>query len=130
MIELRLLGRLSLTSADGRDVRALLGQPRRLALLAYLAAATPPGFHRRGRSLSITALRRLTGRDPGRSIWLRSVRTACNDGYGATPRTAGHSAGHATNARTRTTAFRRDPGRASHWVGVLYREPQCTAGGL
>src|SRR2546426_4173937 len=47
MIELRLLGRLSLTSADGRDVRALLGQPRRLALLAYLAAATPPGFHRR-----------------------------------------------------------------------------------
>ena len=47
MIELRLLGRLSLTSADGRDVRALLGQPRRLALFAYLAAATPPGFHRR-----------------------------------------------------------------------------------
>ena len=47
MIELRLLGRLSLTGADGRDVRALLGQPRRLALLAYLAAATPPGFHRR-----------------------------------------------------------------------------------
>src|SRR5882672_103898 len=47
MIELRLLGRLSLTGADGRDVRALLGQPRRLALFAYLAAATPPGFHRR-----------------------------------------------------------------------------------
>src|SRR5436190_8496806 len=47
MIELRLLGRLSLTGADGRDVRALLGQPRRLALCAYLAAATPPGFHRR-----------------------------------------------------------------------------------
>jgi len=47
MIELRLLGRLSLTGADGRDVRALLGQPRRLALLAYLAAASPPGFHRR-----------------------------------------------------------------------------------
>src|SRR5881398_2531606 len=47
MIELRMLGTLSLTSADGRDVRALLGQPRRLALLAFLAAATPRGFHRR-----------------------------------------------------------------------------------
>jgi len=53
MIELRLLGRLSLTSADGRDVRALLGQPRRLALLAYLAAATPPGFHRRDSLLAL-----------------------------------------------------------------------------
>ena len=53
MIELRLLGRLSLTSADGRDVRILLGQPRRLALLAYLAAATPPGFHRRDSLLAL-----------------------------------------------------------------------------
>src|SRR2546427_5047803 len=53
MIELRLLGRLSLTGADGRDVRALLGQPRRLALLAYLAAATPPGFHRRDSLLAL-----------------------------------------------------------------------------
>jgi len=47
MIELRLLGRLSLTSADGREVQALIGQPRRLALLAYLAVASPQGFHRR-----------------------------------------------------------------------------------
>jgi len=47
MIELRMLGRLGLTAADGREVRTLLGQPRRFALLAYLAAATPLGFHRR-----------------------------------------------------------------------------------
>src|SRR5256885_14771515 len=47
MIELRMLGTLSLTSADGRDVQSLLGQPRRVALLAYLAAAAPFGFHRR-----------------------------------------------------------------------------------
>ncbi len=47
MIEFRMLGTLSLTSADGRDVKSLLGQPRRLALLAYLAAATPHRFHRR-----------------------------------------------------------------------------------
>jgi DNA-binding SARP family transcriptional activator/Flp pilus assembly protein TadD len=53
MIELRLLGRLNLTSADGRDVRSLLGQPRRLALLAYLAAATPQGFHRRDSLLAL-----------------------------------------------------------------------------
>src|SRR5881296_2052330 len=53
MIELRMLGTLSLTSADGRDVRALLGQPRRLALLAYLAAATPQGFHRRDKLLAL-----------------------------------------------------------------------------
>jgi len=53
MIELRMLGRLSLTSADGRDVRALLGQPRRLALLAYLAAARPQGFHRRDSLLAL-----------------------------------------------------------------------------
>ena len=53
MIELRLLGRLSLTSADGREVRGLLGQPRRLALLAYLAAASPQGFHRRDTLLAL-----------------------------------------------------------------------------
>src|SRR5438034_3666798 len=53
MIELRMLGTLSLTSADGRDVRALLGQPRRLALLAYLAAAPPQGFHRRDSLLAL-----------------------------------------------------------------------------
>jgi serine/threonine-protein kinase len=53
MIELRLLGRLSLTGADGREVRTLLGQPRRFALLAYLAAATPPGFHRRDSLLAL-----------------------------------------------------------------------------
>ena len=53
MIELRMLGRLSLTAADGREVRTLLGQPRRFALLAYLAAATPPGFHRRDSLLAL-----------------------------------------------------------------------------
>src|SRR5947199_240314 len=53
MIELRMLGRLSLIGADGRDVRGLLGQPRRLALLAYLAAASPQGFHRRDTLLAL-----------------------------------------------------------------------------
>jgi len=53
MIELRMLGRLSLTGADGREVRGLLGQPRRLALLAYLAAASPQRFHRRDTLLAL-----------------------------------------------------------------------------
>src|SRR5213080_356356 len=47
MIHFRMLGGLSLTAADGREVRSLLAQPRRLALLAYLAAGTPRDFRRR-----------------------------------------------------------------------------------
>jgi len=46
MIELRTLGALDLRAADAGELRALLSQPKRLALLAYLAL---PGqrFHRR-----------------------------------------------------------------------------------
>ena len=47
MIELRTLGALEAISADGTPLRAVLVQPRRLALLAYLALAWPRGFHRR-----------------------------------------------------------------------------------
>src|SRR2546427_1189020 len=47
MIEFRLLGPLHLTDAQGREVQSLLTRPRRLALLAYLAAATPGRLHRR-----------------------------------------------------------------------------------
>src|SRR2546426_2417448 len=47
MIRFRMLGGVSLTAADGHEVRSLLAQPRRLALLAYLAAATPRDFQRR-----------------------------------------------------------------------------------
>jgi len=47
MIQFRMLGGLSLTAADGREVRSLLAQPRRLALLAYLAAGTTRDFQRR-----------------------------------------------------------------------------------
>jgi len=53
MVEFRLLGTLSLTTADGREVGSLLSQPRRLALLAYLAAATPRGLHRRDTLLAL-----------------------------------------------------------------------------
>src|SRR6266566_3739349 len=53
MIGLRMLRRLSLTAGGARQVRGLLGKPRRLALLAYLAAASPQGFHRRDTLLAL-----------------------------------------------------------------------------
>jgi DNA-binding SARP family transcriptional activator len=53
MIEFRLLGTLRLTDAEGREVKSLLTRSRRLALLAYLAAATPRDFHRRDTLLAL-----------------------------------------------------------------------------
>ena len=53
MIEFRLLGALHLTDAEGREVHSLLTRPRRLALLAYLAAATPKRLHRRDSLLAL-----------------------------------------------------------------------------
>src|SRR5438132_11348759 len=53
MIELRLLGTLHLTDAEGREVKSLLTRSRRFALLAYLAAALPRGFHRRDTLLAL-----------------------------------------------------------------------------
>ena len=47
MIELRTLGSLELTSAESSAVGSVLAQPRRAALLCYLALAAPRGFHRR-----------------------------------------------------------------------------------
>lgn len=52
MIEFRTLGTLGL-SVEGREAPTLLTQPRRLALLSYLAAATPRGLHRRDRLLTL-----------------------------------------------------------------------------
>lgn len=53
MIELRLLGPVGLSTSDGAEVRAVLTQPKRLALLAYLAASSPGGFHRRDALLAL-----------------------------------------------------------------------------
>jgi TolB-like protein/DNA-binding SARP family transcriptional activator len=53
MIRLSLLGSLDLVSEDGNPLPSVLAQPRRLALLAYLAAARPPGFHRRDSLLAL-----------------------------------------------------------------------------
>jgi len=53
MIEFRMLGTLHLTDAAGHEVKRLLTRSRRLALLAYLAAATPRRFHRRDSLLAL-----------------------------------------------------------------------------
>ncbi len=50
-MELRLLGAVDLAGSTGVDPSGALTQPKRLALLAYLAAAHPPGFHSRDRLL-------------------------------------------------------------------------------
>ncbi|HYN80713.1 MAG TPA: BTAD domain-containing putative transcriptional regulator [Gemmatimonadaceae bacterium] len=48
MIDLRVLGTLDLRdSENGRPILAILAQPKRMALLIYLALATPRGSHRR-----------------------------------------------------------------------------------
>jgi DNA-binding SARP family transcriptional activator/Tol biopolymer transport system component len=53
MIELRLLGEIRLRASSGADVEALLRQPKRLALLAYLAAPAPGTWHRRDMLLAL-----------------------------------------------------------------------------
>jgi serine/threonine-protein kinase len=53
MIELRTLGVVDLRAPDGRELRAVLRQPKRLALLAYLATSSPRRFHRRDSLLAL-----------------------------------------------------------------------------
>src|SRR2546425_2770560 len=53
MIELRTLGAVDLRDGDGREVRTVVAQPKRLALLVYLAVARPRGFHRRDTLLAL-----------------------------------------------------------------------------
>jgi DNA-binding SARP family transcriptional activator/TolB-like protein len=47
MIELTLLGLQSVRASDGRELGSLAAQPKRFALLAYLAVAGGAGYHRR-----------------------------------------------------------------------------------
>src|SRR5258708_5699334 len=53
MIELRTLGALELRDATGRELRSVLAQPKRLALLAYLTLVSPRGFRRRDTILAL-----------------------------------------------------------------------------
>jgi TolB-like protein/DNA-binding SARP family transcriptional activator/Flp pilus assembly protein TadD len=53
ILRLRTLGTLDLRAPDGSELRSVLAQPRRVALLAYLALATPRGPHRRDLLLAL-----------------------------------------------------------------------------
>lgn len=53
MIRLSILGAVDLRGSEGGELYGVLGQPKRLALLAYLAAATPRAFHSRDKLLPL-----------------------------------------------------------------------------
>lgn len=53
MLRLRVLGQADLRDRDDREVAAVLVQPKRLALLTYLAMTTASGFQRRDLLLSL-----------------------------------------------------------------------------
>jgi serine/threonine-protein kinase len=53
MIRYRTLGVLDLRAGDGVELKSVLRQSKRLAVLAYLALASPGAFHRRDRLLAI-----------------------------------------------------------------------------
>lgn len=53
MIRFRTLGGLDLRDDSGHEFLSILRQPKRLALLAYLAIATPAGYHRRDTVLAL-----------------------------------------------------------------------------
>lgn len=47
MIHLQVLGGLDLRDAEGGELRVVLAQPKRVAILVYMALAEPQGFRRR-----------------------------------------------------------------------------------
>lgn len=53
MIELRVLGALDLRSKGGSEILSVLSQPKRTALLCYLACVTPRGFQRKDKLLAL-----------------------------------------------------------------------------
>lgn len=53
MIQLFTFGRLELQAAGGQDVRPVLAQPRRAALLVWLATQQPRGYQRRDAALAL-----------------------------------------------------------------------------
>jgi serine/threonine protein kinase/DNA-binding SARP family transcriptional activator len=53
VIRLSTLGAVDLRAPDERALDGVLAQPKRVALLVYLAAARPAGFHRRDRLIAL-----------------------------------------------------------------------------
>lgn len=53
MIRFRTLGGVELKGPEGHSIQSVLARPKLLGLLAYLAAASPRGFHRRDTLLAL-----------------------------------------------------------------------------
>ena len=53
MVRVRMLGALDVHDAEGREIRGVVAQPKRAALLAYLTLASPRGFQRRDTLLAL-----------------------------------------------------------------------------
>jgi DNA-binding SARP family transcriptional activator/tRNA A-37 threonylcarbamoyl transferase component Bud32/Tfp pilus assembly protein PilF len=53
MLEFRVLGSLDLRGSAGAEILSVLSQPKRVALLTYLAVAKPRGFHRRDKLVAM-----------------------------------------------------------------------------
>lgn len=53
MVRFWILGTLDLRAPEGAEVRSVLAQPKRTALLVYLAVASPRAFHRRDTLLGL-----------------------------------------------------------------------------
>ena len=53
VIRIGLFGTIDLRDTNGRELEEVLAQPKRLALLAYLAASSPAGSHRRDALLGL-----------------------------------------------------------------------------
>jgi DNA-binding SARP family transcriptional activator/WD40 repeat protein len=53
VVKFKTLGALDLRRPDGSEIHSLLVQPKRLALLVYLCAGRPLGFHRRDTLLAL-----------------------------------------------------------------------------
>jgi DNA-binding SARP family transcriptional activator len=80
VFRLDLLGTVDLTGPDGTDRDASLRRSKRVALLAYLAAARPRGFHRRDK---IAALFWPELPDDRARAALRTTLSRLRDEYGA-----------------------------------------------
>ena len=53
MLRLRTLGTIDLQREDGEELRAVLAQPKRIGLLAFLALSSPIGWQRRDRLIAL-----------------------------------------------------------------------------
>ncbi|HEX3236540.1 MAG TPA: BTAD domain-containing putative transcriptional regulator [Gemmatimonadales bacterium] len=81
MIQLRLLGSVALTGPAGEEPSGVLRQPKGLALLAYLAVASPRGYHRRDTLLALFWPERdMEHARAALRHWLYTLRRALGEG--------------------------------------------------